>query len=156
MRLIEVSESALGLAARLRKERERLGYTQAAFAELGGVKRISQFLYEKGDRAPDTNYLFRLVPHGVDIGYILLGDENKWRETGKMQELPMSEVMRIYEEVETLTQKLDAVSVEKAAYRRKLFEAAYHLRLARVAVGGDPGDASDVPAGPESPLASFS
>lgn len=59
---------------RLREERQRLGFTQADFAEAGGVKRAAQFLYEKGDRAPNVDYISRLLEKGVNLRYLFLGD----------------------------------------------------------------------------------
>lgn len=47
--------------------------TQEQFAELGGVKRVSQHLYEQDARVPDLNYLLRLKEHGVDVGRLVLG-----------------------------------------------------------------------------------
>lgn len=61
---------------RLREERARLGLSQQAFAELGGVKRVSQLLYEQGDRVPDVLYLDNLKKHGVDVPYLLFGQRS--------------------------------------------------------------------------------
>lgn len=58
---------------RLREERERLGFTQAAFGAIGGVSVRAQNNYEKGDRAPDVNYLASVAKVGVDIQYIITG-----------------------------------------------------------------------------------
>ncbi len=63
----------MSFGTRLRQERTTLGLTQPAFAELGGVKRVSQHLYEQDVRVPDVNYLLRLPAHGVDIGFLLSG-----------------------------------------------------------------------------------
>lgn len=63
----------MSFGIRLRQERTRLGLTQPAFAELGGVKRVSQHLYEQDVRVPDVNYLLRLPVHGVDVGFLLSG-----------------------------------------------------------------------------------
>ncbi|MCL7660626.1 XRE family transcriptional regulator, partial [Klebsiella pneumoniae] len=40
------------IGSRLREERERLGLSQQALGEIGGVKKLTQLNYEKGDRAP--------------------------------------------------------------------------------------------------------
>ncbi len=56
---------------RLREERERLGLNQQDFGALGGVARNAQSRYEKGERAPDTDYLEALRKNGVDIVYVL-------------------------------------------------------------------------------------
>jgi len=63
--------------ARLRSAREKLGVSQERFATLGGVKRVSQHLYEQNVRVPDLNYLLGLHEHGIDIGYLILG-ESAW------------------------------------------------------------------------------
>lgn len=56
---------------RLRSERERLGFNQLDFAELGGIKRSSQILYESGRRVPDVRYLERIKGAGVDLIYLV-------------------------------------------------------------------------------------
>lgn len=66
-------EATTTLGSRLREERKRLGLLQPAFAEIGGVKRVTQHLYEQNERVPDANYLLRMHEHGVDILYVLLG-----------------------------------------------------------------------------------
>lgn len=58
---------------RLRRERDRLGLTQDDFGRLGGVKRLTQYLYEQDSRVPDLRYLMRLAEAGVDVVYLLLG-----------------------------------------------------------------------------------
>lgn len=57
---------------RILEERERLGHTQTGFAALGGVKKGSQILYEKGN-APTADYLAAIGNHGADLVYILTG-----------------------------------------------------------------------------------
>lgn len=61
------------IGCRLREERERLGLSQAAFGEIGGVKKLSQLNYEKDVREPGTNYLRNIETAGADIEYILTG-----------------------------------------------------------------------------------
>lgn len=58
---------------RLREERARLKLNQIEFGELGGVSKNAQFSYEKGERRPDVDYLMALLPHGVDVHYLLTG-----------------------------------------------------------------------------------
>jgi transcriptional regulator with XRE-family HTH domain len=58
---------------RLREERTRLKLNQIEFGELGGVSKNAQLSYEKAERRPDADYLMRLVPHGVDVHYLLTG-----------------------------------------------------------------------------------
>lgn len=58
---------------RLREERERVGLSQSAMAEVGGVKKLAQHTYEKGDRSPTAEYLERLISTGVDVSYLFTG-----------------------------------------------------------------------------------
>ncbi|WP_252275477.1 helix-turn-helix domain-containing protein [Pseudomonas subflava] len=63
-----------GIGDRLREERERLGLSQGAFGELGGVKANAQGNYEKGDRFPDAAYLAAVAAVGVDVLYVVTGE----------------------------------------------------------------------------------
>lgn len=45
------------IGERLREERERIGLSQMAFGEIGGVKKLAQLKYEQRGRAPDVIYL---------------------------------------------------------------------------------------------------
>ena len=58
---------------RLREERERLGLSQPALADICGVTMRSQRNYEKGDRQPDASYLAAVSAAGADVLYILAG-----------------------------------------------------------------------------------
>ncbi|HEI8938522.1 TPA: helix-turn-helix transcriptional regulator [Klebsiella pneumoniae] len=58
---------------RLREERERLGLSQPAMGEVGGVKKLTQLNYEKGERVPDSTYLNAVAKIGVDIQFVVTG-----------------------------------------------------------------------------------
>ncbi len=62
-----------GVGERLRLERERLRISQEKLADIGGVSRQSQGLYEAGKRVPDANYLTAVAAAGVDAGWIITG-----------------------------------------------------------------------------------
>ncbi|MDY7564558.1 helix-turn-helix domain-containing protein [Pseudomonas sp. RTC3] len=62
-----------GIGSRLRKERERLGLSQRAFGEIGGVEANAQGKYESGDRAPKADYLAAVAARGVDVLFVLTG-----------------------------------------------------------------------------------
>ena len=62
-----------GIGSRLRKERERLGLSQRAFGEIGGVEVNAQGKYESGDRAPKADYLAAIAAKGVDVLFVLTG-----------------------------------------------------------------------------------
>jgi phage repressor protein C with HTH and peptisase S24 domain len=62
-----------GAAQRLRQERERVGISQRALAELAGVNKNSQLAYENG-RSPITlDYLERIEPVGIDPVFVVAG-----------------------------------------------------------------------------------
>lgn len=58
---------------RLKEERVRLGMSQEAFGEAGGVKKVAQYNYETDKRAPDAYYLQKLKELGVDLNYLFEG-----------------------------------------------------------------------------------
>lgn len=58
---------------RLKQERERLGLSQRALGEHGGVQANAQGKYEKGDRSPDAAYLAGIAVAGADVLYIITG-----------------------------------------------------------------------------------
>ncbi|MEJ5865788.1 helix-turn-helix domain-containing protein [Pseudomonas farsensis] len=58
---------------RLREERERLGMTQRAFGDVGGVEPNAQGKYESGERTPRMDYLAAVAARGVDALYVLTG-----------------------------------------------------------------------------------
>lgn len=62
-----------GIGVRLREERERLGLSQRAFGEIGGVEANAQGKYESGSRAPKADYLAAVARKGVDVLYVLTG-----------------------------------------------------------------------------------
>jgi len=64
------------LGARLKEERERLGLTQPAFAELAGAKKRTLIDWEGGVSSPTAVQLAALATHGVDVLYILTGQRN--------------------------------------------------------------------------------
>lgn len=63
------------IGSRLKEERERLGLSQTALADVGGATRKTQFNYETDTRRPDADYLASIAGAGVDVLYVLLGDE---------------------------------------------------------------------------------
>lgn len=64
------------IGARLREERERLGYTQPVFAELAGTTKKSQIDYEKDLTQPKAGYLAAIAEVGADISYIVTGKKD--------------------------------------------------------------------------------
>jgi transcriptional regulator with XRE-family HTH domain len=58
---------------RLKAERERLGLSQAAFAEACGVGKTAQYTYERGEREPNWSYMTMAESLGVDVMYVFTG-----------------------------------------------------------------------------------
>lgn len=63
----------MDFAKRLKEERERLGLSQAKFAEACGVGKTAQYTYEKGEREPSWSYMSAAEKLGVDVLYIFTG-----------------------------------------------------------------------------------
>lgn len=59
---------------RLRAERHRLGLTQTALGELGGVSKTSVVGYEAGNYTPDIAFLAGVADGGVDPIFVLQGE----------------------------------------------------------------------------------
>ncbi len=62
------------LFERLREARMRLGLKQSELSEIGGVSRATQVSYETDMTAPNTDYLRLVQDAGIDIPYVLFGD----------------------------------------------------------------------------------
>lgn len=63
----------VSIGERLREERQRLGLSQTAFGDVGGVTKKTQMLYEGGERSPDATYFSGIAGVGADVQYIVTG-----------------------------------------------------------------------------------
>jgi transcriptional regulator with XRE-family HTH domain len=76
-------ELFIDIGARLREEREALGKSQseiaaiAAAAGVPGTTRQSQARYEKGLQMPSAAYLAAIATAGIDVLYILTGNNQE-------------------------------------------------------------------------------
>ncbi len=71
---VGISPERAERAARLKAVREATGLTVDDFAREAGVTRKTQFQYEKGNTAPDADYLDRLhFKWAVDVGELVTG-----------------------------------------------------------------------------------
>jgi len=61
------------IGARLKEERDRLGYTQPVLAEYAGVSKRTVVDWEKGVSSPTAVQLAKLSEAGVDVLYVLTG-----------------------------------------------------------------------------------
>lgn len=80
---------------RLKSERERLSFTQADFAKVGGVGRVSQHMYEQDARSPDARYLLKITEAGADLGYVMWGTRGALSASSQSA-LPLDALTDIY------------------------------------------------------------
>jgi len=77
------------IGQRLKEERERLGYSQTAFAAIGNASKGAQISWEKGTAFPNADFLARIaIGVGADIEYIVTGQHR----VRKIE--PISDVLR--------------------------------------------------------------
>ncbi|HFQ7463914.1 TPA: helix-turn-helix domain-containing protein [Pseudomonas aeruginosa] len=120
------------LFERLREERMRLGMSQTAFGELGGVKVLAQRNYENGKRSPDANYLERLAEIGVDVLYVVTG---KRALTAQDLEADLDRYGKAWE---TLEMALEATGRDmSAAKKRKAADALFRASKEQMAPTND-------------------
>ena len=108
----------VSFGSRLRQERTRLGLTQQQLAELGGVKRLSQHLYEQDVRVPDTTYLMRLIGGGADEWFLISGTRSG---SSNGETLPRSVYVSAFRAVDELARDADGQPLPLAE-RERLFD----------------------------------
>lgn len=102
--------------ARLRLQRKRLNLTQEQFAQIGGVKRVSQHLYEQDVRVPDLHYLMSLSEHGVDIGLLIFGEPTN--RSHRADTLSVSMAIAAFRAVEEFSRNSDEGSLTMSERER--------------------------------------
>jgi transcriptional regulator with XRE-family HTH domain len=63
----------MDISERLKFERQRLGYTQTAFALLGGSTKQTLINWEAGRQTPNAEFLAAIAKAGADILFIVTG-----------------------------------------------------------------------------------
>ncbi|WP_422099112.1 helix-turn-helix domain-containing protein [Variovorax sp.] len=63
--------------SRLREERERLGFSQTAFAELVGASKHAQINWEKGTTYPNAGDLQKWAAIGLDVLFVVTGQRGQ-------------------------------------------------------------------------------
>ena len=66
-------EQKIGIGERIRSERDRLGFSQPAFAALGDASKNSQLSWEKEVAYPNAAVLAAWAKVGADVSFILSG-----------------------------------------------------------------------------------
>lgn len=107
------------LGRRLHQERVRLGLSQQQFAEIGGVKRSSQHLYEHDVRRPDADYLAKIQAAGADVGFLISGRATTLSAGGPV--LEVIKAISAFRAVEEFTRKHGGDTVPYLE-RERLFE----------------------------------
>lgn len=115
---------------RLREERERLGMSQTALGEIGGVLEQAQIKYESGARKPDAGYLAAVAEVGIDVLYVITGARSSpGAEIGRESAEMKLDRGKLCEAIEAVQSAIDAVDVEVSPVgQARLIEAIY-LRL---------------------------
>lgn len=118
------------MGARLRGERNRLGYNIRAFAKLGGVSSTAQSNYENDISRPDAEYLNRISSAGAEIFWIMRGlpEDDALRDRRIAQYPP--EIREMNENYELASPAVQAAvrSLLKDAAEKKRAEVAEFKR----------------------------
>lgn len=118
----------LEIGVRLREERERLGFSQQAFAEIGGASKRSQVEWEKGAQVPNAEFLAHIATRGADVTYIVTGVR---AQSAKDIEADLDRYGMAWE---TLEMALEATGREMSpAKKRKAADALYRASKAQMA-----------------------
>lgn len=83
-----------GLGERLREERERLGFSQPAFAALAEASKSSQASWEKETAYPNAKALAVWARVGVDVAYVVTGIQATNTATLSLDELELLKLFR--------------------------------------------------------------
>lgn len=130
------SPQQLALGARLTEERNRVGLTQTEFGSACGIGKTAQYLYERGQRSPDTDYLGAAEALGVDVHYVLTGAR-------QLSARAVLSGLAVVLSPEVIADKVLAVGDKRsAAYRRGLVDVlAFRLDGKRISVPYQSGTA---------------
>jgi transcriptional regulator with XRE-family HTH domain len=67
----------MAISGRIKEERERMGLTQAAFGQIGGVGKTTVSSWESGATFPNAEFLEVASQAGADVLYIVTGRREK-------------------------------------------------------------------------------
>lgn len=115
---------------RLKQARSRLGLTQQALADRGGISRMTQVSYESGNGADlSTDYLRAVQDTGIDVPYVLFGHggEDILKAGGAAYGINWPLLQQVHEDVEYFC--LRAAPKCPASYRWKLAREIYEIMV---------------------------
>lgn len=97
--------------------------SQPSLAEIGGVKKGSQILYEKG-KAPTADYLERIGEAGVDVLYVITGR----RPSGRQSDVSSIDLDRLERSIEVIERGLrEAQRDTTPQAKAEMVVAAYEM-----------------------------
>lgn len=96
----------MSVGERIRLERERLGQSQDEWATVASIHRNTQAKYERGESAPDANYLAAIEEIGADISYIVTGEKSVYARAAEELARECAIISNVVEDLE--------VSLERA------------------------------------------
>ena len=102
----------MSIGERLKEERQRLGLTQQAIADAGGVSKRAQLNYEQGEQLPGAAYLAGVTGIGVDVVYVLSGQHGSDGAGVSAQEMLL---LAAYRNAPAATQSLVLAALGAAA-----------------------------------------
>lgn len=119
----------IAIGQRLKEERERLGMSQQAFAEIGGASKRSQVEWEKGAQVPNAEFLALIAERGADVAFIVTG-------TRAISAADLEADLERYGKAwETLELALEAAGRELSpAKKRRAAEALFNASKAELAI----------------------
>ena len=93
------------IGERLRTERERLGFTQSAFAELAGAGRRTLIDWERGTSSPNAVQLSALSEAGLNVQWVVTGQASPGAEADHFSAVLVEQAVK---------EVVDLFSLEKA------------------------------------------
>lgn len=64
----------MGIAERLKEERQRLKFSQSEFGALGGAGKTTVIAWERGDATPNAAFLSAAAAAGIDAQFVITGE----------------------------------------------------------------------------------
>ncbi|MEL4887851.1 helix-turn-helix domain-containing protein [Pectobacterium betavasculorum] len=96
----------MSLGARLKEERNRLGFSQSEFAELVGASYKSQLRWEKDESAPGADAVSIWAKAGLDVLYLITGQSQTLAsKSQKNSEIDEELLGKIVRKLESLAQQ---------------------------------------------------
>ncbi|EYU16176.1 MULTISPECIES: helix-turn-helix domain-containing protein [Photorhabdus] len=96
----------MSLGERLKKERERLGFSQSDFAEMVGASRKSQIRWEKDESAPGADAISLWAKAGLDVLYLITGQVQQSASTAyKNSEIDTELLGKIVHKLDSMAQQ---------------------------------------------------